>query len=216
VPYNAVGDFTPIVKIGINRRVIVVNPDLPIRNLRDLIDYSKKNQGKLSCGVAAAGSAQELAGDILKAETGMDFVSVPFRGGANAVQGLLSGDIGMAILILGDVVELVRAGKLRAVAIVDGDRAKIAPDVPSLAESGITMVPEQWVGLLGPRGLPETVTASLNASVNKTLAEPQVRRSLETLGYDIVGGTPEAFGTQMKDNVELYRKLTDKLGIKPK
>jgi len=216
VPYNAVADFTPIMNLSVNRRVIVVNPQLPINNLKELIDYARKNPGKLSFGVAAAGSAQELAGDVLKAEAGIDIVSIPYRGGAPALQGLLAGDIGMAILVVGDVIELVRAGKLRGIAIVDGARSKIAPEIPTVAESGITLVPEQWLGVMGPRGLSAPVANLLNESLGKVLAEPQVHLALETLGYEVAGGTREAFATRMQDDIEKYRALTQKLGIRPK
>ena len=218
VPYDALKDFTPIVNAGVNRRCIVVNPSLPVNSVTELVDYAKRNPGKLSYAVAAAGSVQELAGDLLKVTTGIDIVPVPYKGGGPALNDLLGGQVQMAILVLADTLAHIRSGRLRALAIVEGGRAKVAPDIPTVAEAGIPgyAVPDQWIGVLGPAGLPPAIVARLNAEINNALASPETRAALENIGYEVTGGSAQEFAALMANDAKVYRKYADAIGIVPK
>jgi tripartite-type tricarboxylate transporter receptor subunit TctC len=218
VPYDALKDFTPVVNAGMNRRCIVVNPALPANSVTELVDYAKRNPGKISYAVAAAGSVQELAGDLLKVTAGIDIVPVPYKGGGPALNDLLGGQVQMAILVLADTLAHIRSGRLRGLAIVEGGRAKVAPEIPTVAEAGIPgyAVPDQWIGVLGPAGLPPAIVARLNAELNKALATPETRAALENIGYEVTGGSAQDFAALMANDAKVYRKYADAIGIVPK
>jgi tripartite-type tricarboxylate transporter receptor subunit TctC len=218
VPYDALKDFSPVVNAGVNRRCIVVNPSLPVNSVTELVDYAKRNPGKISYAVAAAGSVQELAGDLLKVTAGIEIVPVPYKGGGPALNDLLGGQVQMAILVLADTLAHIRSGRLRALAIVEGGRAKVAPEIPTVAEAGIPgyAVPDQWIGVLGPAGLPPAIVARLNGELNKALATPETRAALENIGYEVTGGSAQDFAALMANDAKVYRKYADAVGIVPK
>jgi tripartite-type tricarboxylate transporter receptor subunit TctC len=218
VPYDALKDFTPVVNAGVNRRCIVVNPSLPVNSVTELVDYAKRNPGKISYAVAAAGSVQELAGDLLKVAAGIEIVPVPYKGGGPALNDLLGGQVQMAILVLADTLAHIRSGRLRALAIVEGGRAKVAPEIPTVAEAGIPgyAVPDQWIGVLGPAGLPPAIVARLNGELNKALATPETRAALENIGYEVTGGSAQEFAALMANDAKVYRKYADAIGIVPR
>jgi tripartite-type tricarboxylate transporter receptor subunit TctC len=218
VAYDALKDFTPVIAAGVNRRAIIVHPSMPVNNIRELIDYAKRNPGRISYAVAAAGSVQELAGDLLRVTAGIDIVPVPYKGGGPALQDLLGGQVQMAILVLADTLPHIRSGKLRALGIVEGKRAKVAPEIPTVAEAGIPgfSIPDQWVAVLGPAGLPAEIVKRLNAEFNNALNSPETRTALENIGYEVMGGSPQELATLMANDVETYRKYAAAIGITPK
>jgi len=218
VTYDSVKDFTPIIAAAVNRRSIIVHPSLPVNNLKELVDYAKRNPGKLSYAVAAAGTVQELAGDLLRKTAGIDIVAVPYKGGGPALQDLLGGQVQMAILVLADTLPHIRSGKLRAIGIVEGKRAKVAPEIPTVSEAGIPgfNIPDQWVGVLGPAGLPPQIVRRLNADLNKALNTPETRTALQNIGYEVTGGTPQDHAALMENDIVTYRKYAKDLGITPR
>jgi tripartite-type tricarboxylate transporter receptor subunit TctC len=218
VPYDAIKDFTPIIAAAVNRRSIIVHPSLPVQSVQELVAYAKKHPGKISYAVAAAGSVQELAGDLLRVMTGIDIVPVAYKGGGPALNDLLGGQVQMAILVLPDTLAHIRSGRLRALGIVESSRAKVAPDIPTVAESGIPgyAIPDQWVGVLGPAGMPPALVARLSAELNKTLVSPETRTALENIGYEVTAGTPQQFATLLANDLKVYRKFAETIGIVPK
>jgi tripartite-type tricarboxylate transporter receptor subunit TctC len=215
VPYDAIKDFTPIIAAAVNRRSIIVHPSLPVHSVMELVAYAKKNPGKISYAVAAAGSVQELAGDLLKVTTGIDIVPVAYKGGGPALNDLLGGQVQMAILVLPDTLAHIRSGRLRALGIVESSRAKVAPDIPTVAESGIPgyAIPDQWVGILGPAALPPAIVARLNAELSKVLASAETRTALENIGYEVTAGSAQQFATLMANDMKVYRKFAETIGI---
>jgi tripartite-type tricarboxylate transporter receptor subunit TctC len=182
-----------------------------VQNLTELIAYAQKNPGKLSYGVAASGSAQELAGDLLKFTTGIDMVPVPYKGGAPAMNDLLGGQIQMGIFVLADTLQHIKTGRLRALGIVEGRRSKAASDIPTVAQAGVPgfAIPDQWIGIFGPAGLPANIAQRINAEMNKTLALPDVKAALENIGYETIGGSPTEFATMVADDQRKYQKLSE-------
>jgi len=218
VPYDAVKDFTPIAATGMSQRVIVVHPSLPVNSIRELVSYAKANPGKLSYAVAASGSIQELAGDWLRVTAGVEIVPVSYKGGGPAMTDLLGGHVQMAILVLPDMLQHIRSGKLRALGIVEARRSKLAPEIPTVSEAGIPgyAIPEQWVGVLGPAGMPNAIVMRLNEAINQALLLPVTRTALESRGYEIMGGPPSELGNRMLKDVETYRRFTTTVGVVPK
>jgi tripartite-type tricarboxylate transporter receptor subunit TctC len=218
VPYDAVKDFTPIIAAGVNRRSIIVHPSLPVKSIQELIAYAKRNPGKISYAVAAAGSVQELAGDLLRVTTGIEIVPVPYKGGGPALQDLLGGQVQMAILVLADTLPHIKSGRLRALGIVESKRAKVAPEIPTVAEAGVPgfNIPDQWVGVLGPAGLPPEIVAKLNADFNKALNTPETRTALENIGYEVTGGSAQDHAALIANDMVTYRKYAKEIGITPK
>jgi len=143
---------------------------------------------------------------------------VPYKGGGPALQDLLGGQVQMAILVLADTLPHIRSGKLRAIGIVEGKRAKVAPEIPTVSEAGIPgfNIPDQWVGVLGPAGLPPQIVRRLNADLNKALNTPETRTALQNIGYEVTGGTPQDHAALMENDIVTYRKYAKDLGITPR
>ena len=217
MPYDALKDFTPIIAAAYNNRCLVVNLDLPVKTLTDFIAYAKSNPGKLSYGVAAAGSAQELAGDLLKFSAGIDMLPVPYKGGGPALQDLLGGQIQAGIFVLADTLQYIKSGRLKALGIIEGKRSKAASSIPTFAEAGVTgfVIPDQWIGVFGPPGLSPDIANKLNLAMNKTLLNPEVRTALESIGYESTGGSMQEFEVLLGDDQLKYRKIAEAIALKP-
>ena len=217
VPFDTVKDFTPIIVVGTAPQAIVVHPSLPVTSLKGLIDYSKKNPGKLSYGTSGVGSSQHMGGLLLNRAAGTDMVHVAYKGGAPALNDVLGGQIPVAIVILSNVITHVRAGKLHLLAVLEAQRAKAAPDTPTVAEAGVPgyAVPDTWIGLVGPARLPEAIVNQVNAAVLKALGFADVRARLEAAGFEVRGNTPKEFADGIAKGYETYRRIATEAGIKP-
>ena len=162
MPYDAVKDFAPITLVAITPNVLVVNPSLPVNSVRELVAYAKANPGKLAFGSGSNGSAGHLAGELFKADTGTDLLHVPFKGAAPAMQALLSGDIQLMFDNLASASAQVKAGKLKALAVTTARRSPLAPDLPTMAESGVPGFDiSTWFGLLAPAGTPPEIVGQV-------------------------------------------------------
>ena len=161
--------------------------------------------------MAASGSAQELAGDLLKFTTGIDMVPVPYKGGGPAMNDLLGGQIQVGIFVLADTLQHIKTGRLRALGIVEGRRSKAALDIPTVAQAGVPgfAIPDQWIGIFGPAGLPASIAQRINAEMNRTLALPDVKAALENIGYETIGGSPADFVAMVADDQRKYQKLSE-------
>ncbi len=217
VPFDTVRDFTPIIIVGTAPQAIVVHPSLPVTSVKELVDYAKKNPGKLSFGTSGVGSSQQMGGLLLNRAAGIDMVHVAYKGGAPALNDVLGGQIPVGIVILSNVITHVRAGKLRLLAVLEAQRAKAAPDTPTVAEAGVPgyAVPDTWIGLVGPARLPAAIVNQVNAAVVKALGFPDVRARLEAAGFEVRGNTPQEFAEGIAKGYETYRKITAEAGIKP-
>ena len=217
VPFDTVKDFTPIIIVGTAPQSVVVHPSLPVTTLRELIAYGKKNPGKLSFGTSGVGSSQHMGGLLLNRAAGTDMVHVAYKGGAPALNDVLGGQIPVAIVILSNVITHVRAGKLHLLAVLEAQRAKAAPDTPTVAEAGVPgyAVPDTWIGLVGPARLPEAIVNQVNAAVLKALGFADVRARLEAAGFEVRGNTPKEFADGIAKGYETYRRIATEAGIKP-
>lgn len=217
VPYDTLKDFTPIIKAAMAPQCAVVSLPLPVKNITELVEYAKKQPNGISYGSTGNGNPPHIAGEMMKARTGANFVQVIYRGGGPLMNDLLGGQIPMAFLTLATALPHTSTGKLRMIGMLESRRTTIAPDIPTVAETGLPgfSIPETWVGFLGPANMPRPIVDKLNAAFNKVLKSPDLKQLLETAGYELVGGTPEELAAQMKADVESFRKVVETAGITP-
>ena len=217
VPYDTVKDFTPITIVAKAPQALVVNASLPVKSVRELIDYVKKNPGKVSFATAGAGTSQHLGGELLNSSVGLDMVHIPYKGGAPALNDVVGGQVPVAISILSNVLPHVRSGKLRLLGVIESTRAKAAPDVPTLAEAGVLgyAVPDTWIGLMGPAGLPASIVDRINTDAQKVANTDAVRARLDAAGFEVNLIGPKEFAAQAPRTIETYRKIISAAGIKP-
>jgi tripartite-type tricarboxylate transporter receptor subunit TctC len=217
VPFDNAKDFTPIISAVNYHNVVVVHPELPIKTVKDLIDYAKANPGKLAYVTAGQNSSQHLAALLMGHMTGIDLLHVSYKGGSPALNDLLGGRVQMGILVQSTVMPHIRSGKLRPIAVVEAERAQVLPDLPTVAQGGLPgfAIPESWLGILGPAGLPKDVVNRFNQAAAKAIGDPEVKARVEGLGYEVTGSTPEQFQKQIDKTVDIYRKIVNTAGIKP-
>jgi tripartite-type tricarboxylate transporter receptor subunit TctC len=216
VPYDTVKDFTPVVIVAKFPNVLAVHPSLPVQSIPELVDYAKKNPGKLYYGTTGIGSTHHLAGVLLAQAAAIDIEHVPYKGGSPTIQDVLAGQIPMAILTASTILPHARQGKLRALAITETKRYAKAPELPTIGESvpGYAL-PDSWLCVLGPAGLPKPVVARLNADIRAAITAPEVRARLESVGFEVAGDTPEEFEATIRTDVPAFRRIVTTAGIKP-
>jgi tripartite-type tricarboxylate transporter receptor subunit TctC len=213
--YDPVKDFTPIVRTVDVNYVLVVHPALPAKTLPELIAYAKANPGKVAYGSAGSGSLPHLSTELLKAQTGIDAVHVPYKGGGPMVTDLLGGSVQVVIGDQANLMPHVATGKLRALAVAGPQRSPNAPELPTMAESGLPgFDATAWQGVVGPAGMPPDVVRRLNDAFNKVMAIPEVRAKLIAGGVDPVGGTPEAFGNFIRAEIAKWAKIARDVGAR--
>ena len=212
--YDAVNGFVPIASIATDPTVMVVGPNVPAQTVAEFVAYAKAYPGQLKYG-SAPGIASHLEAELLKIRAGIDVPFIPYRGGAPAITDLLGGQIDMLFNNRSVLLELIKAGKLRALAVTSAQRWPELPDVPTLAESGYPDFPsEVWYGLLAPAGTPEPIVTKLNAAVNAALQSPELQATLAKIGNEAKILTPQAFGTSLADDYEKYDTIVKTTGIK--
>jgi tripartite-type tricarboxylate transporter receptor subunit TctC len=214
-PFDVIKDATPITMAARNIIVLVALPTFPANTIRELIDYAKKNPGKLSYGSAGQGSPHHLSGALLNQMAGIDLVHVPYKGGGPAATDLLGGQIPLVFSSLVTVAPQIRAGKLKAIAVTEKTRYAGFPNVPAVAETLPGFEMSSWLGFFGPGKLPPDVLAKLNASMTRALNTPEVSAKLGEAGLMVVANTPEQFAAQQKSDYEKRGQLIKAIGIQP-
>jgi tripartite-type tricarboxylate transporter receptor subunit TctC len=215
LPFDPIKDFAPISQVFIAANVVAVPTEVPVKSVAELVDLAKAQPGKLSYGHAGVGTSQHLGAELFKYLAHLDIASVPYRGTTALMPDLLAGRITMSFANIVNVMPLTREGKLRALAITSIKRSVLAPDLPTMAESGFPgfeAVP--WFGLVAPAGTPKDVLDKLHAETVKTLAMPEVRRKFDELGLEPVGNTPAEFAAVIKKETPEWGKLIKDAGIK--
>jgi tripartite-type tricarboxylate transporter receptor subunit TctC len=213
--YDPIKDFAPISRIFISANVLVVHNDVPAKTLPELIALARSEPGKLTYAHAGAGTSQHLAAELLKSMTQIDIQPVAYRGTTHLLPDLLAGRVTMSFANIVNVAPLVREGKLRAFAVTSLKRSAIAPDLPTMAESGypgFEAVP--WFGLMAPAGTSPTIIDKLHRETVRVLALPDVRKKLNDLGLDIVGGTPAEFSAVIAREIPQWAKVIKAAGIR--
>ncbi len=188
--YDAQKDFVPIVLIADVPNILVVNNDLPAKNLAEFIAYAKANPGKLNYGSTGNGSSMHLAGELFMRETGAKMVHVPYNAPGTATTNLMAGDIQLMFQLIPGIAGQVKGGKVRPIAVMADKRSPALPDVPTTVELGAPkLLSSTWFALLAPKGTPAPIVDKLNAAVNEILKDPAVRKRLADMGATTLGGT---------------------------
>jgi tripartite-type tricarboxylate transporter receptor subunit TctC len=213
---EVVKDLVPIAPFLIWSHVIVVAPDIPAKTLSDLVAYAKANPGKLVWGYGL-GSTPHILGASLIQATGIDIISIPYRGGDQARADLLGGRVQMNIAPLAAMLPLINEGKVRALAFTGPTRSADIPDVPTTKEAGYPTVgydPDVWLGILGPAGTPAAVVDKINVAVNKSLKTPEVLTAFKRLGFEPLSQTPKEFAAFLDGELRKWPPLLAAAGIK--
>ena len=211
LPYDPVKSFAPVAWVAKVPNVLAVHPSLPVNNVAELVKYLKANPGKVNYGSGGNGSAAHLAMEYFKLATQTFVVHVPYRGTAPSVSDAVAGQIQMVFTGAPALVPMVKAGKLRAMAVSSSKRLDLLPDVPTLAESGVKGLEgfeaDQWYGLVAPAGTPAAVVQKLNHVINANLSAPDLVARLKTEGASATPASPEAFGQLIQREIKRWRPV---------
>ena len=215
VNFDLTKDFTPVALGAKVPNILVVNPQVPVKSVQELVDYAKKNPGKLAFASSGSGTSIHMAGELFKMQTGIDVLHVPYKGSAPAVTDLIGGQVQFMFDNMPSSWPHVQSGKLRALAVTTTERSKSAPDLPTMKESGFANFDvSSWFGLIAPAGTPPEVVNKLNAAMVKALDKPEVQKSFESLGAVGVKTTPAEFGQFIKSEVEGWAPVVKASGAK--
>jgi len=213
--YDPLKDFETITVMANTHQVIVAHPSTPASNLKELIDYAKKNPGKLTYGSAGLGSATHLNMELFKSMAGVDILHVPYKGSTQARQDVLSGQVHLAMDGLLPVQPLIKDGRLKALAITSSRRSQSNPEIPTIAEAGVPgYQSDTWYGLLAPAKTPREIVMKLQQAAVKALRSPEVRDRLARLGAEAVGNTPEEFSRLLVQEQKTWTKVVKDSGAK--
>lgn len=215
-PYDLLKDLTPITQATSQPYVLVINPSVPAKSVKELIAVAKAKPGALNYGSSGTGGISHLAGALLGSLTGTSLVHIPYKGGAPATIDVISGQIQImfgTLLLNGPH---IKAGRLRVLAVTTPQRWPGTPELPTMQEAGVPgFVITQWYGMLAPAKTPQPTVAKLNKEIARILHEPDVKEKLAADGADAVGNTPEQFGAHISSEIAKYGKLVKQIGLKP-
>jgi tripartite-type tricarboxylate transporter receptor subunit TctC len=215
LPYDPARDFEPIMLVGSSPNMLVVNPSVPAKTPKELVEYARANPGKISFGSPGNGSSGHMVGEQFKIVNKLDLVHVPYKGAGPAVIDLVAGHIQMMFDIVPLAREQLLAGKVRALGVMSPERLPVVPDVPTMKEQGMPELEGgPWFGLLAPAKTPRSIIDWLNAEAKKAMAEPGIRAKLEALGVVIPLGSPEDFGKHIIAERERWGEIIKRAGIK--
>ena len=215
LPYDPVKDFVPITLIVRLPNLLVVNPDIPAKNVTELITLLKANPGKYSFASSGNGTSQHLSGELFKSMAGVDMQHIPYKGSPPALQDVVGGQVAMTFDNITTAWPLAKGGKLRALAVTTAKRSAVAPDVPTLSESGLAGYEVgSWQGVFAPAATPPAIVKRLNAEIVKIINMPDVKEKLIGLGAEPVGNTSEEFAALVKTEVVKWAEVVKKSGAK--
>jgi tripartite-type tricarboxylate transporter receptor subunit TctC len=215
VPYDPIKDFSPVTLVASSPNVLSVYPELPAKSVRELIDLVKTNPGKYSFAQPGTGSTPHLAGELFKLKFGLDLVTVPFNGAALAINSTMGGHTPVAFTALPPAMANIKDGKLRGLAVLSLKRAAVLPEVPTMAEAGVTdQESDTLTGVVAPAGTPKEIIDRWNAEIVRVVALPDVKQRLEDLGFEPVADTPAHFGERIKTEIAKWAKVVHDANIK--
>ncbi len=215
IPYNAEKDFLAVTQVASTPNVLVVNNAIEANSVAEFIKLAKSKPGKLNFGSGSTGSAGHLAGELFKTMAGVDMAHIPYKGAAGAMQDLIGGRVDLMFDNLASSLSQVKGGRVRALAVTTPKRTKLAPELPTIAESGLPGFDiSTWFGIFVPAGTPRPVVDRLHAEFTRALAAPDVREKMLALGAEPVGSTPEQFAAYVKAEAAKYAKLVRTSGAK--
>jgi tripartite-type tricarboxylate transporter receptor subunit TctC len=207
LPYDAVADFTPISHVGNAPSIMVVPTSAPAKNVKEWIEYARKNPGKLNYASSGNGTIVHLTAEYFKAQTGLFLVHIPYRGTALAMPDLISSKIDVMFDSLPSALPHIKEGRVRALGITTLKRSALLPELPAVAETVPGFESNTWFGLYGPKGLHADLVTRINAGVNQSLQEADVKERLARLGIEPAGGTPQQFAAMANADRAKWKKI---------
>jgi len=215
LPFDPVKSFTPISLAVIAPLILTANNNFPAKNAKELIDYAKKNPGKVAFGSSGIGAAAHLTTELLKQTAGIEMLHVPYKGTAPALTGLMGGDIQILVDVPSTLMPHVRGGKIKALAMFSAKRVPGAAEVPTMAEAGGPAIESStWLLFLAPAGTPREIVNRLSQETDKVLASPEIRARFDTLGIFPGGGTPEQAAKFLSDEIARWAQVIRTAGVK--
>jgi tripartite-type tricarboxylate transporter receptor subunit TctC len=213
--YDPVKDFAPISQVFVAANVLVVPSNVPARSLPELVALARAQPGALTYAHAGAGTSQHLAAELFKSMAGLDIRPVAYRGSTALMPDLVAGRVSLSFANVVNMLPLVREGKLRAFAVTSVKRSAVAPELPTMAESGypgFEAVP--WFGLMAPAGTPSAIVERLHRDTVKVLAQEDVRKRMTDLGLDVIGGSPAELAAVIEREIPQWGRVIKQAGIK--
>jgi tripartite-type tricarboxylate transporter receptor subunit TctC len=215
LPYNVDKDLAPVITTTSQPNVLAVTASLPVHSIAELVAYAKANPGKLSYASVGNGSSSHLNMELFKQMSGIDVVHIPFNGSPPAVMATVQGETQMLFAVMPPLQGQIKGGKLRAIAVTTAKPFPLLPGIPSIAESGYPGFEAlAWNGVMVPAGTPRAIIDRLNKEINAIFKEPDVVARMNTQGFALVGGTPEAFGKLVDDEARRWAPVIKSVGLK--
>jgi len=215
LPYDSIHDFTTVTQLSKFPNMLAAHPSTPVKTLQDVMALAKAKPGQVTYASAGVATGTHMTAELLRYMTKIDLLHVPYKGGGPAMTAAMGGQTQLIVATSVGLLPHVRAGKLRAIAVTSAKRSAAAPDIPTIAESGVPGYEhEPWNGMFGPAGMPKAVLARVNAEVVRVLHAPEAKKVLEGDGADIVGNSPEQFGAVLKAEIAKWTKVAKAAGIK--
>lgn len=214
MPYDMVKDFTPVTLLASTPNMLVINNDVPAKNLKEFIALGKKD-GKMTFASSGSGTSIHVSGELFKTMTGIDMQHIPYKGRASAIPDLLGGRVTMMFDNMPSSLPLVREGKLRAIGVTSAKRSAAAPDIPTLAEAGLPgFEAVSWFALFAPANTPRPIVDKMQAEVSKILKSPDISKRLLDLGLEPSGSTPDELAAYQKSEIAKWSKVVKDSGAK--
>ena len=213
LPYDPVSDVQPIVLFGETGLVLVVHPSMPVKSIKEFIAYARASPGKLNYGSVGNGSLTHLALELLKLETKIDLIHVPYKGGSPALNAVIGGEVQLTAIGGPPTIPHVKAGRLRALGVTTARRFASLPDVPAIGETVPGYEADHWYGMWGPKGLARDIVTRLNKEAAIVLRTEDMKGRLAGEGLDPAGGPPEEFHRIIKRDVEKWKRVVKEMKI---
>ena len=213
--FDPLKDFTPVALVGSVQNVLLVRRDLPVSSVAELIAYAKKNPGKLNYASPGVGTSLHLAAELFKVNTRVQMVHVPYKGGAQALNDLMGGQVDLMFNVLPSAMPQIKAGNVKALAVTGAQRAATLPDLPTMIEAGVPgYTAVTWNGIVAPAGTPKEIVNKLNEAIVRVLRTPEMQHNLAEIGQDVLVGTPEQFGALIREETAKWKRTIEAAGIK--
>lgn len=215
LPYDAQKNFQPLSLATVIPFALVVNPQVPAKNMKEFLEYAKSHPGSLNYASFGNGSSNHLFAELFKSKAGVEMTHIPYKGGGPAITDLIGGQVQVEFESLGVVLPHVKAGKLRALALATPQRSPLAPELPTMAEAGLSgLEGGTWNGFVGPAGMPAPIVEKLSVALNKAIKSPSVSKVLIEKGLTPTPTTPQEFAAFIKSEIERWKSVADTAGIR--
>jgi tripartite-type tricarboxylate transporter receptor subunit TctC len=214
--FDPLKDFAPVSLVGSVQNVLIVRPTLQVNTVAELIAYARANPGRLNYASPGTGTSLHLAGELFKVSAGLRMEHVPYKGGAQALTDVMSGQVDLMFNVLPSALPQIKAGAVKALAVTGAQRAPSLPDRPTMIEAGVPgYTAVTWNGIVAPAGTPREIVTRLNEAVVKVLRTPEMTQKFAAIGQDVLVSTPDEFSAFLREETTKWRRTIESAGIKP-